>query len=84
MFKKLSGIEFFLFKKVEKPDIADVFGDTAGGQRFIGFCHLYFKIATALGGFQELGRMYFNIMRDSMFAEDGKKVNTSFDSLSLF
>ena len=59
---------------MEKPDIADVFGDTAGGQRFIGFCHLYFKIATALGGFQELGRMYFDIMRDSMFAEEGRKV----------
>ena len=63
---------------MEKPDIADVFGDTAGGQRFIGFCHLYFKIATALGGFQELGRMYFDIMRDSMFAEEGRKVNYTF------
>jgi len=67
-------------KKVEMPDIADVFGDTAGGQRFIGFCHLYFKIATALGGFQELGRMYFDIMRDSMFAEEGRKPLDDYDS----
>ena len=58
------------------PDISDVFGDTAGGQRFVGFCHLYFRITTALGGFQELGRMYFDIMRDSMFdSERGNKVN---------
>ena len=70
-------IFLFQLKKVEMPDIADVFGDTAGGQRFIGFCHLYFKIATALGGFQELGRMYFDIMRDSMFAEEGRKVHYS-------
>ena len=42
----------------------------------MGFCHLYFKIATALGGFQELGRMYFDIMRNSMFDDDhGNKVN---------
>ena len=82
--KKSIRLFSFLLKKVEMPDIADVFGDTAGGQRFIGFCHLYFKIATALGGFQELGRMYFDIMRDSMFAEEGRKVhygNYSFISL---
>ena len=63
-----------MLQKVDKPDYADIFGDTAGGQRFVGFCHLYFRIATAMGGFQELGRLYFDIMRDSMFQEDGKKV----------
>ena len=48
----------------------------------MGFCHLYFKIATALGGFQELGRMYFDIMRNSMFDDDrGNKVNILYSSL---
>lgn len=68
-------------KTVEKPNYEDVFGDAAGGQRFVGFCHLYFKIATALGGFQELGRMYFDIMRNSMFDDDrGNKPLDDFDS----
>ena len=63
-----------------------MFGDTAGGQRFVGFCHLYFKIATSLGGFQELGRMYFDIMRNSMFDDDrGNKVNIQyFNLVSIF
>ena len=48
----------------------------------MGFCHLYFKIATALGGFQELGRMYFDIMRNSMFDDDrGNKVNNLYSIL---
>ena len=35
-------------KKVEKPEYNEVFTSP----RFAGFCHLYFKIATALGAFQ--------------------------------
>ena len=42
-------------KKVEKPDPSEVFSSP----RFTGFCFLYFKIATALGAFQEMGRIYF-------------------------
>ena len=42
-------------KKVEKPDPSEVFPSP----RFTGFCFLYFKIATALGAFQEMGRIYF-------------------------
>ena len=51
----------------------------------MGFCHLYFKIATALGGFQELGRMYFDIMRNSMFDDDrGNKVKVRSNSPDWF
>ena len=35
-------------KEVVKPDYNEVFTSP----RFAGFCHLYFKIATALGAFQ--------------------------------
>ena len=35
-------------KKVVKPEYNEVFTSP----RFTGFCHLYFKIATALGAFQ--------------------------------
>ena len=35
-------------KKIEKPEYNEVFTSP----RFAGFCHLYFKIATALGAFQ--------------------------------
>ena len=54
-------------KKVEKPQYEEVFTSP----RFAGFCHLYFKIATALGAFQELGGIYFEVMKDTMF-EEGK------------
>ena len=42
-------------KKVEKPVPSEVFSSP----RFTGFCFLYFKIATALGAFQEMGQIYF-------------------------
>lgn len=51
-------------KKVEKPEILEVLSSP----RFTGFCHLYFNIATSLGAFQEMGRIYFEIMKDAMFA----------------
>ena len=47
--------------------------------RFAGFCHLYFRIATAVEAFQEMGRIYFNIMRDSMFEDPNKRMDR-FDS----
>ena len=63
----------FLFQKVELPNYSEVFGgDMGGGERFVGFCHLYFRIATSLGAFQELGRLYFDVLRDSMFNEENQ------------
>lgn len=59
-------------KKVERPDEMEVFQSP----RFAGFCHLYFRIATAVGAFQEMGRIYFDIMRDSMFDDQDKKLDT--------
>ncbi|XP_059096049.1 uncharacterized protein LOC131890667 [Tigriopus californicus] len=55
------------FKKgVVKPNESEVFSSS----RFPGFCRLYFNIATALGAFQEMGQIYFNEMKDSMFDQD--------------
>ena len=59
-------------KKVTKPDPEDVFPSA----RFSGFCHLYFRIATAVEAFQEMGRIYFDIMRDSMFENSNEKMDT--------
>ena len=45
-------------KKVVKPEYNEVFTSP----RFTGFCHLYFKIATALGAFQVcLKKFWMNI-----------------------
>jgi len=63
-------------KSVEKPDPEDVFPSA----RFSGFCHLYFRIATAMEAFQEMGRIYFDIMRDSMFEGDGNQKVDTYDS----
>eukprot|EP00096_Caligus_rogercresseyi_P007282 TRINITY_DN250_c0_g4_i1.p1 TRINITY_DN250_c0_g4~~TRINITY_DN250_c0_g4_i1.p1 ORF type:complete len:526 (-),score=116.81 TRINITY_DN250_c0_g4_i1:519-2096(-) len=52
----------------EEPLAENVFSS----ERFPNFCHLYFKIATVLGGFQELGKIFFDVMKDSMFDEGGK------------
>ena len=60
-------------KEVIKPEYNEVFTSP----RFAGFCHLYFKIATALGAFQELGKIYFDVMKDSMF---DKNPEDDFDS----
>ena len=74
----LKEVPFFNFrsrrfkKKVDKPDPEDVFPSA----RFSGFCHLYFRIATAMEAFQEMGRIYFDIMRDSMFEDSNKKMDT--------
>merc|ERR1711994_380536 len=65
-----------LKKSVEKPDPEDVFPSA----RFSGFCHLYFRIATAMEAFQEMGRIYFDIMRDSMFEGDGNQKVDTYDS----
>ncbi len=65
------------FKKaVEKPEYDEVFLSP----RFAGFCHLYFKIATSLGAFQELGRIYFDIMKDSMFEAKGDDFDSDVDT----
>ena len=53
-------------KQVDMPEYNEVFTSP----RFAGFCHLYFKIATALGAFQELGSIYFEVMKDRMFEAD--------------
>ena len=37
--------------------------------RYLEFLQFYFKIATSLGAFQELGLIYFELMKDSMFGE---------------
>lgn len=50
-------------KQAEKPEMVEVLSSP----RFTGFCHLYFKIATALGAFQELGSIYFETMKENMF-----------------
>ena len=64
------------FKKtVHKPEYEEVFTSP----RFAGFCHLYFKIATAMGAFQELGKIYFDVMKDSMFVSSEHKIQ-DFDS----
>lgn len=41
--------------------------------RFVEFVHLYFKVATSLGGFQEMAKIYFEVMRDAMFDDDKDK-----------
>lgn len=53
-------------KEIFKPEENEVFSSP----RFPGFCRLYFNIATALGAFQEMGQIYFNEMKDSMFDQD--------------
>ncbi|CAM6053922.1 unnamed protein product [Sphagnum tenellum] len=63
------------FKRtVVKPEMEEVFSSP----RFTGFCLLYFRIATSLGAFQELGSIYFDIMKDSVF--DRKKTLDEHDS----
>ncbi len=53
---------------MEKPTKEEVFSNP----RFTGFCYLYFKIATSLGAFQELGRIYFQV------GEFNERSNSSF------
>merc|ERR1712106_97035 len=37
--------------------------------RYMEFLQFYFKIATALGAFQELGLIYFELMKDGLFKD---------------
>ena len=37
--------------------------------RYLEFLQFYFKIATSLGAFEELGLIYFELMKDAMFGE---------------
>ncbi len=53
-------------KEVLKPQQTEILSSP----RFTGFCHLYFRIATALGAFQELGSIYFETMKENMFEVD--------------
>uniref|UniRef100_A0A0K2T6X4 CHK kinase-like domain-containing protein n=1 Tax=Lepeophtheirus salmonis TaxID=72036 RepID=A0A0K2T6X4_LEPSM len=59
-------------RHAEEPNINNIFSS----ERFPSFCLLYFKIATVLGGFQELGRIFFDVMKDSMF-DEGHKADDS-------
>merc|ERR1712106_977226 len=38
--------------------------------RYMEFLQFYFKVGTALGAFEELGLIYFELMKDSMFGEN--------------
>ena len=38
--------------------------------RYVEFLQFYFKVGTVLGAFQEMGKIYFELMRDAMFGEE--------------
>ena len=50
-------------KKPKMPSQENVFDNP----RYMEFLQFYFKIATALGAFQELGLVYFELMKDGLF-----------------
>lgn len=58
-------------KRVQRPDLLHV----VPSQRFPSFCHLYFRIATRVGAFQEMGRIYFSLVKDGMFEDPEKRLD---------
>ena len=56
--------KFFAGKAPKLPSPDDVFANS----RYMEFLQFYFKIATSLGAFQEMGLIYFELMKDEMFA----------------
>ena len=64
--KEKGGIHKYLAGKPPKlPSQEEVFQNP----RYMEFLQFYFKIATSLGAFQEMGLIYFELMKDSMFGE---------------
>ena len=59
---------FFARKKPKLPPQESVFQNP----RYMEFLQFYFKIATALGAFQELGLIYFELMKDGLFKNTTK------------
>ena len=56
--------KLFAGKAPKLPSPDDVFDNS----RYMEFLQFYFKIATSLGAFQEMGLIYFELMKDEMFA----------------
>merc|ERR1711892_1010703 len=56
---------FWAGKKPKLPPQESVFQNP----RYMEFLQFYFKIATALGAFQELGLIYFELMKDGLFKD---------------
>ena len=64
--KENGGIQALLAgKKPKMPAQEDVFDNP----RYMEFLQFYFKIATAMGAFQELGLVYFELMKDGLFKD---------------
>ena len=57
--------QIFAGQKPKLPEQDQVFQNP----RYLEFLQFYFKIATSLGAFQELGLVYFELMKDAMFGE---------------
>lgn len=57
-------------RRFKRPEVMPEYGEVFSSPRFTAFCALYFSIANALGAFQELGKIYFDVMRENMFAVD--------------
>jgi len=55
----------FSGKQPKLPEQEQIFQNP----RYLEFLQFYFKIATSLGAFQELGLVYFELMKDAMFGE---------------
>ena len=66
------GIHKLLARKPPKiPEQDEVFVNS----RYMDFLQFYFKIATSLGAFQEMGLVYFELMKNEMF-KDGLTMNS--------
>ena len=62
--KAKGGIHAMLARNKPKlPPQENVFDNP----RYMEFLQFYFQIATALGAFQELGLIYFELMKDGLF-----------------
>ena len=62
--KAKGGIHALLARKKPKlPPQESVFQNP----KYLEFLQFYFKVATALGAFQELGLIYFELMKDGLF-----------------
>merc|ERR1712106_935303 len=59
---------FWAGKKPKLPPQESVFQNP----RYMEFLQFYFKIATGLGAFQELGLIYFELMKDGLFKDTTK------------
>ena len=57
-------------RRFKKPEVMPEYSEVFSSPRFTAFCALYFSIANALGAFQELGQIYFDVMKENMFAVD--------------